>query len=75
MNRPIVRRTAAAIGAGALVYWVYRGNAMPSKNQTVIWGISGQLNDMNADAEREAKVQSRMEKIYGSVVFFLRFWL
>ncbi len=48
---------------------------MPSKNQTVIWGISGQLNDMNADAEREAKVQSRMEKIYGSVVFFLRFWL
>ncbi len=75
MNTPVVRRTAAVIGAGALAYWVYEGKAMPSKNQTVIWGISGQLNDMNADAEGEAKVQSRLEKIYGSVVFSRRFSL
>ena len=73
MNRPVIRGTMAVVGAGALAYWVYQGNAMPTKNQKVIWGISGQLNDMNADAEREEKVERRLEKIYGSVFSSLDF--
>jgi hypothetical protein len=51
MNSPTVRRTAALIGIGAVGLLV-AGKMMPTKKQTVIWGIGGELDKVNDAVDR-----------------------
>lgn len=57
MNTPQGRRIGALIGLG-VIGALAAGKLMPSKNQTVIWGIGGELDKVNGEAdvlrEREA---------------------
>jgi hypothetical protein len=57
MNTPQGRRISALVGLGVTGV-LAAGKLMPSKNQTVIWGIGGELDKVNGEAdvvrEREA---------------------
>lgn len=57
MNTPQGRRIGALVGLGVIGALAV-GKLMPSKNQTVVWGIGEELDKVNRDAdvlrEREA---------------------
>jgi hypothetical protein len=63
MNTPQVRRTAAVVGLAA-IGMIVAGTMMPSKNQTVVWGMNGELDRVNGAAE----TMSAREKVYGYVL-------
>jgi hypothetical protein len=50
MNTPQARRIGALIGL-AVVGMVAAGKLMPSKKQTVVWGIGGELDRVNGEAD------------------------
>jgi hypothetical protein len=60
MNTPQARRIGALVGLG-VVGLVAAGKLMPSKNQTVVWGIGGELDRVN----REAEVLREREAVFG----------
>jgi hypothetical protein len=57
MNTPQGRRISALVGLG-VIGALAAGKRMPSKKQTVVWGIGGELDKVNGEAdvlrEREA---------------------
>jgi hypothetical protein len=57
MNTPQGRRIGALLGLG-MVGVLAAGRLMPSKNQAVVWGIGGELDEVNGKVdvlkEREA---------------------
>jgi hypothetical protein len=63
MNTPQVRRTAAVVGLAA-IGMIVAGKMMPSKNQTVVWGMSGELDRVNGAVETMAA----RERVYGLVL-------
>jgi len=70
MSRPVVKSTAVIVGLAATAYLVSKSPVMPTKKQTVIWGINGQLNDMNSetglvDHGREERALEARERAYG----------
>jgi hypothetical protein len=60
MNTPQGRRIGALVGLG-MIGVLAAGKLMPSKNQTVIWGIGGELDKVNGEAD----VLREREAIYG----------
>ena len=60
MNTPQGRRIGVLVGLG-IVGLVTAGKLMPSRNQTVVWGIGGELDRVN----READVLRESEAIFG----------
>jgi hypothetical protein len=59
MNSPQGRRVGALVGLGVVgMSLLAAGKLMPSKKQTVVWGIGGELDKVNGEAdvlrEREA---------------------
>jgi len=60
MNTPQARRIGALVGLG-VVGIVAAGKLMPSKNQTVVWGIGGELDRVNGEAD----VLKQREGVFG----------
>lgn len=60
MNTPQARRIGALVGLG-VVGMVAAGKLMPSKNQTVVWGIGGELDRVNGEAD----VLRQREGVFG----------
>lgn len=60
MNTPQARRIGVLVGLG-VVGLVAAGKLMPSRNQTVVWGIGGELDRVN----REAEVLREREAVFG----------
>ena len=50
MNTPQGRRIGTLVGLGVIGV-LAAGKMMPSKNQTVIWGIGGELDKVNGEAD------------------------
>ena len=57
MNTPQGRRFGALVGLGVLGT-LAAGKLMPNKKQTVVWGIGGELDKVNGEADvlREREV-------------------
>lgn len=71
MNRSITKGTTAFIGVATAAWIISTGPAMPSKKQSVMWQISGQLNDLNSGtgslfhASAEERALEAREQVYG----------
>jgi hypothetical protein len=62
MNTPQGRRIGALVGLGVIGV-LAAGKLMPSKNQTVVWGIGGELDKANGEAD----VLREREEVFGLV--------
>lgn len=52
MNTPQGRRIGALVGLSVVgMSLLAAGKLMPSKNQNVVWGIGGELNRVNGEAD------------------------
>ena len=62
MNSPQGRRLGAVVGLGVVGMSVLAaGKLMPSKKQTVVWGIGGELDKVNGEAD----VMREREAVFG----------
>lgn len=62
MNAVRVKRLGALVGLGAIGV-LAAGKLMPSRSQTVVWGIGGELDRVNGEVD--ADVERRREAVFG----------